>query len=207
MLLTAKSEKEFEKIPAGSHLARCYMIADLGTQEKTYKGDLKLRREIIFVFETPGKLMENGKPFSISETFTASINPKAALRGFLESWKGSAFAPQEEAGFDPAYFLSRPAYISVVHDTSTTTGKTYANIAAIMQLPDGVNAPPIVNGPAYFMLDEYTDESFNSLPEWIQKKIKNSPEYQAIAEGKHAPDASEVPFVDDVPVWNEDVAF
>lgn len=198
MLLTANSEKEFERIPAGTHIARCYLIADLGTQETTFQGEIKQQRKIVFAFETPGKLMESGKPFAISETFTASIGSKAKLRNVLENWKGSPFTPQEEAGFNPEYFLNRPCFISVVHETSQKTGKTYANIGAVMQIPEGVSAPTGINAPVYFMLDEYTDESFSYLPEWIQNKVKLSPEYQAIIAGKDAPDTSDVPFIDDV---------
>lgn len=204
MLLTANSSKEFEKTPEGTHIARCFLIADLGTQEGSYEGKPTFNRKIIFCWETPTKLMEDGRPFSVSKEFTASIGDKAKLKTVLESWKGSPFTPEEKYGFSPAYFLSRPCFINVQHKTSMK-GKTYADITSVMQMPEGISAPSIVNAPVYFSLDEYDQASFELLPEWIQKKVKESPEYQAIS---NAPDMSDAPpMEDDFPADGEGVPF
>ena len=44
MSLVAKTEggnSNFVPVPTGMHLARCYRIIDLGTQESTYMGNVK----------------------------------------------------------------------------------------------------------------------------------------------------------------------
>ena len=37
--MKVKSSGEFELAPAGSHLARCYGLIDLGTQPHAFQGD------------------------------------------------------------------------------------------------------------------------------------------------------------------------
>lgn len=197
MLLTGQNNVEFERVKPGAHIGRCYIIADLGTQKGSWQGQEKLQRKVTFVWELPTQKMEDGRPFVVSETYTASIGDKAKLKTVLEAWRGSNFTEKEQTGgFDPSVFLGRPAFLSIVEGVSEKTGKKYSNINSIMQLPEGVTAPAPVNGPVYFSLDNFNETSFNDLPEWIQKKIKESPEYQAVTNPNYQPAPVGVPGVD-----------
>lgn len=40
---------------------------------------------------------------------------------------------------------------------------------------------PAVNELSYFDLDNYDAKLFEKLPQWLQDKIRLSPEYQAVA--------------------------
>lgn len=204
MLLKAGNDQEFEKAPIGTHIARCYLIADLGTQEIQTRGGTKRLRKIRFVWELPTKLMEDGRPFSVGETYTASLYSQSTLRPILEAWRGAPFTPEEEEnGFDPGYFLMRPCFLNVTHGKSEKTGKVYANVTTVMQLPDGIDAPPVVNPPVYFSLDSFSQQDFDLLPEWIQETIKKSPEYQALMSPDSLPKKEGVPGVD-YPTTEED---
>lgn len=207
MLLTGKSEVEFERVKPGSHIGRCYLIADLGTQKGTYKGAPTLKRKVVFIWELPSQKMEDGRPFVVSETYTASIHDNAKLKVVLEAWGGRKFTTEDqENGFDPSVYLGTPAFLSIVDGKSEQTGKTYTNINAIMQLPEGTKAPKPVNAPVYFSLDEYNQAAFDSLPEWIQKKIKESPEYQAVTNPDFQPAPAGIPGVD-YPTTEDDLPF
>lgn len=183
MLLKNEPTKERELPPEGTHAARCFMIADLGSQTTLYMGAEKTQRKIVIGWELPGALMEDGRPFVITEKFTASLYEKAKLRQVLKSWRGKDFTPEEEAGFDPVTFLAQPCFLGVVHGTSDKTGKTYANITSVLNVPPGIQVPSLVNGPYYFSLDDYNQSAFDALPEWVRKAIMESPEYKAVQEG------------------------
>lgn len=193
MLLTAKgSGADFEKIPPATHVATCYAIADVGTQKVNFQGDIKFKRKLIFIWETPNARMEDGRPFAVSKMYTASLYPGSNLRADLESWRGAPFAPEEEEGFDPVHFLMKPCFVGVVHETKN--GKTYANVSSVLALPAGVPAPAAcINPPVYFSLDSYNQQSFDALPNWIKEKIKASPEYRALLGGLPVGESAGVP--------------
>jgi hypothetical protein len=50
-----------------------------------------------------------------------------------------------------------------------------------MPMMNGMEAPAPVRQLSYFDLDNYDASLFDSLPSWIQDKIRLSPEYQAVA--------------------------
>lgn len=173
----------FELIPADNHVAMCYQIIDLGTQKKVFKGKEKLQRVVRIIFELPELQKEfvageGLKPFSISREFTASLNKEATLRKILESWRGKVFTEEELKSFELNKILGKPCLLQVVH---TEDGK-YANIDNISKCPKSLVAPAkTVNPCLEFSLDDYNEEVFLKLPEYIQNKIKESPEWKATA--------------------------
>lgn len=178
----------YEPAPAGAHVARCFRIVDLGTQESTYKGETKHSHVILVTWELPNAPMSegeySGKPFTINQRFTASLSEKAKLRAVLESWRGRKFTPTELAGFDLQNILGKPCMINIVH--TEKDGKTYANIASVMQVPGGMVVPPQINDSVFFSLEAFDANVFNSLPDRVQETIKASPEYMDAAKGKSA---------------------
>jgi hypothetical protein len=87
--------------------------------------------------------------------------------------------------------------LNVVH-SDPKGGKVYANIASIMQLPAGMQAPVLSKQPYIFSLAEYDDAVFQSLSDGLKKMIMASPEYAALGSApapKKAP--SEFEFEDD----------
>src|SRR5262245_56409373 len=57
---------DFERAPEGTHLATCYMLADIGTQATTYQGQEKHQKKIIIGWELPHEPMSDGRPFAIT---------------------------------------------------------------------------------------------------------------------------------------------
>lgn len=170
---------DFAPPPAGSHVARCYRIIDLGTQTSVWKGSEKKQRKVLISWELPDALIPDGKlagkPFSVSERFTASIGEKSKLRAVLESWRGRQFTKEEEARFDMKNIIGAPCVVNIVH--ANNNGKVYANIASIMPLLPGMKASPQVNESMIFSLDNFDSAAFASLSKGLQEAIQKSPEY------------------------------
>src|ERR1043165_7214119 len=103
MILSDNGNTSFEQPPSGSHAARCIAIIDLGTQRSTYEGEAQIKRQVIVRWELPTELMTTGdfqgKPFTVSKFYTASLHEKSGLRKDLASWRGRDFTPEELKGF------------------------------------------------------------------------------------------------------------
>lgn len=125
----------FTPAPEGQHVAVCVDVVDLGIVETTWKDQKKQVHKCRIVFEI-GERMQDGRPFTVSQQFTASLGEKANLRKFLESWRGRAFTKDELAGFDTEQLIGAPAVVQVVH--AEKGDRTYANINSVMKLMKGL---------------------------------------------------------------------
>ena len=54
----------------------------------------------------------------------------------------------------------------------------YANVDSVIPLPKGMPAPTAQTAPILWNMDEWDDDKFAALPEWVQEKIKKSTQYQ-----------------------------
>lgn len=169
---------------AGTFPARCVSLIDLGTQESTFEGQTKAAHKLLMQFEIcdPDNRREDGSPHIVSKRFTASLHAKAALRGFLEAWRGRPFTVDELRGFDLQTLLGVPCLLGIVH--SEREGRTYANISSCMRMPKGMPAPEGLQHLTRFDLSAPDWETFAMLPQRLQDQIMASPEYQR---GKQAP--------------------
>lgn len=176
--------KAFEPLPAGTHVARAVTVADLGLQETRFGA----KEKTYISFEVPavrvqwtkdGKEMEG--PAIIGSRYTTSLNEKSILGKHLTSWRGKPFTEDERKGFDLFSILGAPCMISVTHNESN--GKVYANIEAIMRLPQGMECPPAESDIiGYTPMDNDRKMNLDKLPEWLQKICR---EGHRIEEGGH----------------------
>ena len=175
---TVESGAGFERCPEGNHLAVCYEVIDLGTQETTWEGETKRQRKIWIGWETTSEQMEDGRPFVIGRRYTFSSHEKSTLRKDLESWRGKKFTDEEIAKFDIKSLIGCACFLNVVH--STKGDRTYANITTVAALPKGTATPELVNPKTYVSLDlsEYQPEMMNLISERMAKVVKSSPEWK-----------------------------
>ena len=166
---------DFELPTAGAVVGRCYMVADLGTQDTSFKGTPKKTHKVLLSWEL-AELMEDGRPFAISSRYTLSLFDQAILRQHLESWRGRGFTEAELEGFDVKNVLGAYCMLSIIHNTENN--KTYANVKGIMPVPKGMDKPQPVNKDVYFDIDTGDIET---LPEWVQNVVKKSDEWKACA--------------------------
>jgi len=190
MALIAKGDTggSFTPVPAGMHLARCYKIVDLGSQKTEYMGQTKIQHKIMLQFEVWSEdengnatLTSKGEPLSISKNYTLILSEKASLRNDLKTWRGRDFTTEELRGFELKNVLGVWAMLSVSRDAGRD-GKEYTNIQAIMPVPVNVKKaglPDPHNTPAMYSIDEHDDAIFETLSDYVKKKIMASPEFQS----------------------------
>lgn len=131
MGLTLKEGTTFKLVPAGQYNAVCVDVVDLGIVKTSWQGQDRQTHKCRIVFEVDEINPDNGKRYATSRMFTASLSEKAALRAFLESWRGKAFTPEELRGFDTEQLVGVGAIIQIVHEPKGD--KTYDNINSVMK--------------------------------------------------------------------------
>jgi len=168
---------DFEQCPAGSFAARCYQIIDLGHQTFEWKGEAKVAPKVRITWEL-NEMMQDGRPFSISREYTASIGYKANLRKDLEAWRGRPFSAEELRNFSLENVLGAPCLLGIVHKPSKDNSKVYANVGSIMALPKGMPSPELVNPAVKFDIGTFDQKVFDGLSSYVQKKILMSKELE-----------------------------
>lgn len=186
------------QVPAGTHLAICYRIVDLGTQPDSGFGE---KEKVCLFFELPHERITidgREKPMGISRFYTKSLSKKASLRKDLVSWRGREFTKEELEGFELKNILGKPCQISVV-----TNENNKSVIDAVVAIPKGMTCPPAQNPLVEYSITEGKNHVYNSLPDWVQKACAECLEWNSTADPEpeqrkepEAPleDGSDVPF-------------
>jgi len=166
--------------PEGNHAARCVRMIDLGTQKNKFDESKAAQRKVRLEFELPEELREDGKPFLLHQKFTLTMHEKGSLRKFLQGWRGVPFTEDEAKRFDITKLLGQPCLLNVIHKTNE--GKTYANIDAATRLPKSMTAPAQITPCFEFSLsaEDFRQEVYDALPDYLKEEIAASPEYQAL---------------------------
>ena len=165
---------KFEPVPAGSHIARCVTVVDLGVQQTPWGS----KEQVYLGFEVPGVRAtwsdkdgnEKEGPALIGVTWSISLYEEANLGKNLITWRGRPFTEEEKKGFDLFNLLGVPCMISVTHNVSQK-GKTYANIGSIMGVPAGTEVPPQENeSVGYTATDSRFSGTLDKLPQWLKDR-------------------------------------
>lgn len=186
-----KSGPAQEPIDAGTYPIRLAQIIDLGLQpQRPYQGQEKPpAHEMMLTYELLDEFCvdEDGnedtdKPRWLSETLP--------LRSLMaEKAKSTqryyALDPTEDCEGDFTQLAGAAANASIVQNVGKgkNAGKVYNNIQALspMRPKDAAKAPELKKDAKVFVLDEPDLEVFNSLPDWLQDKIKDNLEYNGSA--------------------------
>ena len=202
-LIARNDGDNFERIPPGNYVARCYRIVDTGTQKIEFQGQESFKQKILVGWEVLDNetLMQDGRPFSVHKSYTNSLHEKASLRHDLTNWRGKEFTEEELSGFSLANILSAYCLVNIVHNQSN--GNTYANVSSISPLPNGMQKPNAVNPDVLFDLSNPDWDIFESFSDNLKGKISQSPEYKSIKDPSFAATpqshSSEDDFDDDIP--------
>lgn len=193
---------DYSPVPEGPHPAICDMFVDLGLQETTGQYAGNVQHKIYLRWQIPGHRLSYEKdgvqhegPMTIGAQYTLSLHEKATLRKILQSWRGRAFTEAELKKFDVTTVVGKPCLISVSHKPKDGGG-AYANINAVMQVPPGLQVPPI-EGKALIYDADNTD-SFEELRPWLKEKIQGQKTTQE-ADKENDPDKWRDALDDDLP--------
>lgn len=185
--------QKLEPIPAGTHLAVCTRIIDLGVQPG---GQYDPRRQVWFGWQLPQVRrkwtdrngQEHDSAATIGNSYTLSLGSKANLRRVLETWRAKAFTDVELKDFDLTVFLGKPCFLSVVH--AEKGADIYANVGVVLAPPPGTVIQ--CEGELLEYSTDAPDEAVfaklsKRLQERIQNRIKPAPTAQSIGSRPVAP--------------------
>ena len=198
----------FTPCPPGTHLARCFRVIDLGTQESNYDNTLKLLRKIQIEWEVHGMdskgkplVTNDGRPYSINKEYTLSWMPSANLRVDLQAWRGKIFKEEETQRFDLKTLLNVWCMVNVIEKKSQKTNKPDAQVASISPVIEIIKQnglPQPINKNEIFVMANPDMVVYESLTTYVKNKINASPEWQKMhgnktpAPAKHEPPMMEV---------------
>lgn len=184
MIAPKNDSKPRTNCPVGAQLAICVQVVDLGNQR--FKGG-DPSRKVYIAFETVDarhvfKEEKGPEPFMLQQEWAWYMvgRNKTKLRTAMESWKGSPFASDEAAAaFDFEKLLGRPATLLVAHKPGES-GEMRAYISAITPAPAGA-APKAVNKLICYEIGMGEGGTFQLLPPFLQKKLRESDEFRGIS--------------------------
>lgn len=136
-LVIKESEGHFEPAPPGLHEAVCVDVVDLGMVDGKFGPKRKLK--LVWQLKMRNKL---GEPFQARASYTQSLYEGSNLRRDLESWRGRAFTDAERKAFDVEKLIGVNCQISIKHDVSRSTGRTYAKVTVVLPANKGQNLKP-----------------------------------------------------------------
>lgn len=174
------------QLRAGTYPARLCQWIDLGTHPSPFQEGKTLRtcRLTFTVFlpttanhSQPQPTTANGSLLA-SKDFTLSLNARAGLRKFLESWRGQPMSAEDLTDFHPLQALEKPCLLSIALSDPDAQGRRWPRITGILRLPHGMPSPPDLRMPArHFSLAEPSRLVFQTLPQFLQTKIRTSREW------------------------------
>lgn len=185
IIATNNGGGDYAPMESGMYVARCVQMIQIGTITEIINGESKTQHKVRLGFEFPTELKvfkeENGEqPYFLSKEYSLSMHEKATLRQHLETWRGKKFADEEAKSFDVTKLIGVPCTINVVHKEAKNGGKVYAEIGSISPLMKGTICPEAINPIQVLSYDSFNRELFESLPEFLRKKIESSVEYKAL---------------------------
>lgn len=185
MTTKAKQEqrKVFDPVPQGSHVARLYRLIHIGTVSFEYGGEVKELYKIRLEFEFPNETKEfkegeGEKPYSLGMDVTLSMHEKSKLRPIVEGIIGVALRDTEAYAFDIEELIGKECMVTVKHKEKKDGNGKYAFIDGVVPVPKGMKVPKQVNASKILNYDDWKQEVFDELPQWIQEKIQETPEYK-----------------------------
>lgn len=185
MKLPTKTVTQRPTMEPSSYIGVLVQIIDLGTQSTEYMGEKKLLRKLKLGFEFPDQKAvfseEKGEqPFLISREVTASMSSMSNLRKMIEAWRGKKLTDEEAGQYDLFNLLGKTALVNV-SEYQGKNGLLYNSIQALSPLPKAMATTSVTpeNPLLFFDLQNPDWNVYESLPEFIKKKIAESPEYKA----------------------------
>lgn len=186
IFVSYETKPKYPPLEAGSYAARCYGIVVTGT-EYSQMFD-KLSTGVTILWELPTELVEgtdeHGQPIrhprALSQSYTLSLSPKSKLRAVLENWRGKAFTDEELRAFDISKLIGAPCLLNVLQDQKGD-GTIYNKVMGVARVPKGMNVDELYNKTIEFDIRDTNTplSAVDALPEWLQKRIKQSDEYMA----------------------------
>ena len=200
-LTISNSGGEYENMEPGRYKATCFKLIDAGTREESYQEGPLRKRHVVYIYwevthkqETDERWeevrMADGRPFSASKKYTASLNENASLFKDLKSWRGKPFTDEDLAGFELPKVLGVTAELEMIPQTADNNK---VRVEGVYKPEGGMKKVDTINDIQSFDIDvyaqEFSDESsaeskamcdmVEVMPPWMQEMIEESFEVKA----------------------------
>ena len=163
-------------VEGGSYLAVCVGVLAVGEQyvdRSAFGGRSAYESQIVFVFDFPTEIGEDGKPKQLNKDVNATSAPNGSLNAILKAWNTRDYSREQLEEADLSEQLGKPCQVTV-----SVSESGYSRISGIAAIPKGIPAPTTNTPLILFSVEDWDDAAFDALPEWAQNKIKNSTQYQ-----------------------------
>lgn len=160
----------------GSYLAVCIGVLAVGEQyvdRSAFGGRSGYETQLVFVFELPSEIGEDGKAKQLSKEVNATSAPNGNLCAIMKAWNSREYTREQLEAADIDEQLGKPCQITV-----SVSESGYSRVSAIAAVPKGIPMPKTETPYISFNVEEWDDTGFAALPEWAQNKIKNSTQYK-----------------------------
>jgi len=147
-------EQDFELLDAGLQNATVRDVVDLGIVTSKWEGEERSANKHRLIFEAEER-DSHGRVIYLRRDCTSFLAPKAKLTEFVEALLGRQLTVGEKRDFDLDDLIGLPCQLVVVHQTSKSDGKTYANISQILTWPAKLKPPRI--DPDYVRVQDRRD--------------------------------------------------
>jgi hypothetical protein len=203
-LTISSSGGDYENLAPGRYQATCYKLIDAGTREESYQDGPLRKRHVVYVYwEVTHKQevddgkerweevrMADGRWFSASKKYTASLNENAALFKDLKSWRGRPFTDADLSGFELPKILSVTAELEMIPQT---LDNNKVRVEGVYKPEGGMKKVDTINDIQSFDIDVYAQEfagkssaesksmcdMWDDMPAWMQEMIEDSFEVKA----------------------------
>lgn len=173
-----------DPVDAGTYPARTVQILDMGLQaQRAFEGQEKPpANEIMITYELVDEFMKDDKgedildkPRWISETIPLySLNSDRAK----STQRYMVLDPKLDHDGDWSQLLDIPVNVTLINKPGKQD-KIYTNVTSISAVRprDAQKFPALVNDAKFFDMDNPDVELFLTLPDWVQKKVKDGLEF------------------------------
>ncbi len=186
-----------ELIPAGQYPAVLVAMIDIGHQEtkKFQSSEYEWVHKVVLAWELVGMA---GRPVVIKD-FRLSLANKAALRKFLEGWRGKSYNDAED--IDLSKLVGQPCLLKIAHNKSGDN--TFHGVESASMPTLGGQKIDVAKPEHQPLLWSVEDNHVRDLPEWLPylygkslaERVESSREFageEEAAGDEFDPDAKDV---------------
>lgn len=170
MSISIKKTEGVPQLEAGLYPARLFSIIRIGNIEG-YQGSVI--DTVRFTFEIPSEKSDDGTPALISKEVSLSFSN----RSFITKLAKATGTDTDVEDIDITELLGKTCMVNVEDKTSQSTGNKYTKIESVTPLAKGMEVEDQINDSFWFDVAQFDQEKFDTLPEFLQDKIKSSEEY------------------------------
>ncbi len=185
IIATNKKGEGFDPIEAGSYPARVYQMIQLGTIAG-FQGVMQNKVRIGFELPTEMMVFDQAKgeqPRVISQDYTLSFHEKAKLTKVINACDPKALSVGDDGfmeEFDVETLIGKDCLITIGNKPKKDGTGNYAFIDSCTRLPKGMTCPKQINPTQVLSFDNWNQETFDKLPDFIKEKIVSSDEYKVM---------------------------